>query len=184
MSTHQNNDGSFSTLADTSRTFEYEWQAQAHEESLNQPSTQQQSAQSYSSPGPGIIAVLIACKPFYPVLMLYWFIAFPAINASWLLRTAGFPFSWLGNIIDRTPSCTFTSDTYAGSCDIYQWCTTQCSCRTRGHQAGTKAPERSYWCAYPGEKAVFPNWQNIRDGATCGASRCGYRRRQIDGPLA
>jgi len=99
MSTHQNNDGSFSTLADTSRTFEYEWQAQAHEESLNQPSTQQQSAQSYSSPGPGIIAVLIACKPFYPVLMLYWFIAFPAINASWLLRTAGFPFSWLGNIM-------------------------------------------------------------------------------------
>jgi len=99
MSTHQNRDGSFSTLADTSRTFDYEWQAKAHEDSLHQPSTQSQPTQSSDSSGPGIIAVLVACKPFYPVLMLYWFIAFPAINASWLLRTAGFPFSWLGNLM-------------------------------------------------------------------------------------
>lgn len=99
MSTHQNRDGSFSTLADTSRTFDYEWQAKAHEDSLHQPSTLSQPTQSSDSSGPGIIAVLVACKPFYPVLMLYWFIAFPAINASWLLRTAGFPFSWLGNLM-------------------------------------------------------------------------------------
>jgi len=99
MSTHQNPDGSFSTLTDTSRTFDAEWKAKAHEESLNRPNSQPQPVQSFSSDGPGIFDVLIACKPFYPVLILYWFIAFPAINASWLLRTAGFPFSWLGTIM-------------------------------------------------------------------------------------
>lgn len=99
MSINQNPDGSFSTHADTSRTFNSEWQAKAHEESLQQPLSQPQPAQSFSSSGPGLLTVLIACKPFYPVLILYWFIAFPAINASWLLRTAGFPFSWLGNIM-------------------------------------------------------------------------------------
>lgn len=99
MSIHQNPDGSFRTDADLSRTFDQDWKAAEHEKSLNLSPQQPQSAQSFDSSGPGIIAVLIACKPFYPVLMLYWFIAFPAINASWLLRTAGFPFSWLGNIM-------------------------------------------------------------------------------------
>ena len=99
MSIRQNPDGSFRTDADPSRTFDQDWKAADHEKSLNQPPQQPPPVQSFSSEGPGLIGVLIACKPFYPVLILYWFIAFPAINASWLLRTAGFPFSWLGTIM-------------------------------------------------------------------------------------
>lgn len=99
MSIRQNPDGSFRTDADLSRTFDQDWKAAEHEKSLNQPPQQPPPVQSFSSEGPGLIGVLIACKPFYPVLILYWFIAFPAINTSWLLRTAGFPFSWLGTIM-------------------------------------------------------------------------------------
>lgn len=101
MSTHQNADGSFQTSADVSRSFEHEYQAQLHEEDLNRRSQQPlpQVQPTYSASDPGLFDVLVACKPFYSPLILYWLIAFPAINACWLLRTAGFPFSWIGNIL-------------------------------------------------------------------------------------
>jgi len=100
MSTRQNPDNSYSSSLDASRSFEHEYQADLHDQEVRRRNAevQQQPVYTPSGDGPGLLTVLVACKPFYPPLILYWLIAFPAISASWLLRTASFPFSWLGTI--------------------------------------------------------------------------------------
>lgn len=100
MSTRQNPDNSYSSSLDASRSFDHEYQADLHDQEIRRRNAEapQQPVYTPSGGGPGLLTVLIECKPFYPPLILYWLIAFPAISASWLLRTASFPFSWLGTI--------------------------------------------------------------------------------------
>jgi hypothetical protein len=119
MSTYRDEDGSYRSITDPYTPFGNEYEAARHEQArltpspylgphIPEPSENTYDSSSYEgithTSNPDYVAVKgdtkidIWVKPFI-VLWAYWFLAFPAINAAWLLRTAGFPFSWFGTVL-------------------------------------------------------------------------------------
>jgi len=121
MSTYRDEDGGYRSHTDPYTSFDFEHQAHAHEQQRLAPSpylgyTANESTDSdtYSSlkddvyvsnsglgekymPVKGDTKTDIWIKPFI-MLWAYWFLAFPAINAAWLLRTSGSAFSGIGSV--------------------------------------------------------------------------------------
>jgi hypothetical protein len=102
MSVYRDNDGSYKTYADTSRGFEYEHQAYEHEKYIY-GNSQQPTDHSFGGAGGDVSISLedlkVSIKFLAPVLILYWLIAFPALNASWLLQNSSAPFNWIGTVL-------------------------------------------------------------------------------------
>ena len=116
MSTYRDEDGTYRSITDPYTRFTLESEASRHEQERLNPvpyyipePPEPIPAPSFSDgithtpskdyvPVAGDTKIDIWVKPFV-VLWAYWFFAFPAINAAWLLRTSGFPFSWLGTIL-------------------------------------------------------------------------------------
>ena len=105
MGVYRDDDGSYRTYADTSSKFTYEFEAYEHEKNIYVNSQQPPDYSSGSADSAGGTASLSPedikglATFFGPVLILYWVIAFPALNASWLLQNSSAPFSWVGSVL-------------------------------------------------------------------------------------
>jgi hypothetical protein len=105
MSVVKDEDGRFRSLGDSSQSFKFEHEVYAYEREKYDAS-QAQLASIQSRGGGGAVGVDINWADIKevvafiaPVLILYWVVAFPALNASWLLMNSPAPFSWIGSLL-------------------------------------------------------------------------------------
>ncbi|MBK0095286.1 hypothetical protein IBT49_04820 [Erwinia sp. S63] len=103
MSVYRDENGKYRTYADNTQEFDYADAAYRHERDL-QAALHPQT--DHASGGGGAGGIDVSWDEFKtliafigPVLVLYWLVAFPALNASWLLMNTPAPFSWIGSLL-------------------------------------------------------------------------------------
>ncbi|ORM64553.1 hypothetical protein HA45_09315 [Pantoea rodasii] len=105
MSVYRDENGKYRTYADNTQEFDYADAAYRHERDL-QAALHPQTDHASGGGGGGAGGIDISWDEFKtliafigPVLVLYWLVAFPALNASWLLMNTPAPFSWIGSLL-------------------------------------------------------------------------------------